>query len=189
MGVGDVVDGQAQVVVAVFEEQWLGILQQNSTQTPFQIQHLLHRAERRGEDGLSRTRSFDHFYSGFIILSHWKAYFYKCLIKMCRALSESASPNGYMWELTVWKLFQLQQPGTMWCDASKAERSTLVFTSPAGLWTLHTKGTAGGKIFNVSHSNFDWMLICCLVWSLYCAELFWGVCWDRKDPISDATRM
>lgn len=30
-------DRQAQVVVAVFEEQRFGILQQNSTQTPLQI--------------------------------------------------------------------------------------------------------------------------------------------------------
>ena len=48
MSVRNVVDGQAQVVVAVFEEQRLGILQQNSTQTPLQIQHLLH-SSRDGE--------------------------------------------------------------------------------------------------------------------------------------------
>lgn len=43
VSVGNVVDGQSQIVVAIFEEQRLGIFQQNSTQTPLQIQHLLHR--------------------------------------------------------------------------------------------------------------------------------------------------
>lgn len=60
VGVRNVVDGQAQVVVAVFEEQRLGILQQNSTETPFQIQHFLRRGgeEKTG----SETHLFDQIY-------------------------------------------------------------------------------------------------------------------------------
>lgn len=53
--VRDVVDRQAQVVVAVFEQQRLGILQQDATQTPLQIQHLLLKG-RRGGGGRGRYR-------------------------------------------------------------------------------------------------------------------------------------
>lgn len=38
---GDVVDGEAQVVVAVLEGQGLGLLQQVPSQCPLQLQHLL----------------------------------------------------------------------------------------------------------------------------------------------------
>lgn len=54
---GDVVDGEAQVVVAVLEGQGLGLLQQVPAQRPLQLQHLLRAAgpaasDPGGEQGL-----------------------------------------------------------------------------------------------------------------------------------------
>lgn len=39
--------------------------------------------------------------------------------KMPFAFSKPLSPSGNVWELTVWKLFELQLPEIMQCDASK----------------------------------------------------------------------
>lgn len=47
----DVVDGEAEIVVTVFEEQWLGILEQNPAQTPLKIQHLLHTDRQKEDNG------------------------------------------------------------------------------------------------------------------------------------------
>jgi len=47
VSVRNVVDGQAKIVVAIFEEQRLGIFEQNSAKTPLHVQHLLHRGRER----------------------------------------------------------------------------------------------------------------------------------------------
>lgn len=50
VGVGDVMQRQAQVVVTVFKQQGFGLLHQIATQRPLQLQHLLW-AGRQGEGG------------------------------------------------------------------------------------------------------------------------------------------